>query len=89
MLSDRHIRAQSLPCFQTHTTIQLLYAELRSPTEQESTPSITALFQEFFVRLVGAYRESVLPEASGDNAQPAGDDDVIRCPIAVSTTTCV
>lgn len=61
-----------------HTSPQLLHAELRSPTEQESTPSITALFQEFFLRLVGAYRESVVVEGVGQPGTDLGGDDVIR-----------
>ncbi|KAK9829376.1 hypothetical protein WJX72_005465 [[Myrmecia] bisecta] len=42
--------------------LQVVYNTLRSPTEYESTPIIGHLMQEYFLKVIGRYREFVQPD---------------------------
>ncbi|DBA87177.1 TPA: hypothetical protein ACH3X2_005181 [Trebouxia sp. C0005] len=48
--------------------LQVVYDGLRSPTEFESTPVIAHVLQEYFLRLLGRYREFV--QLEGTSGQP-------------------
>lgn len=47
---------------------------MRSPTEFESTPVITHVLQEYFLRLLGRYREHIQPEGTPRQPAPASED---------------
>ena len=49
--------------------LQLVYQDLRSPTEFESTPVIGHLMQEYYLKLLGSYREFV--EVDQPDPQPS------------------
>ena len=49
-------------CEQAYTAI------LRSPTEYESTPAVSALMQSYFLKLLSRYRDFIEPDAA-DPAQ--------------------
>ena len=49
--------------------LQLVYQGLRSPTEFESTPVIGHLMQEYYLKLLGSYREFV--EMDQPDPQPS------------------
>ena len=48
---------------------QMTYQTLRSPTEFESTPIIAHLMQEYFLKLLGRYRQFVEPDSEQPNDQ--------------------
>ena len=47
----------------------MTYQTLRSPTEFESTPIIAHLMQEFFLKLLGRYRDFIEPDSQQANDQ--------------------
>lgn len=49
----------------------MVYDGLRSPTEYESTPLIAHVLQEYFLRLVGTYRDFIQPEGAAANGAAA------------------
>ena len=50
----------------------MTYQTLRSPTEFESTPIIAHLMQEYFLKLLGRYREFIEPDRGpADDRIPA------------------
>ena len=55
--------------------LQVVYDGLRSPTEYESTPLIAHVLQEYFLRLVGQYRDFVQPDEAVANAAAARLDN--------------
>lgn len=77
--------------------VQLVYKMLRSPTEFESTPVIGHCMQEYFLKLMGSYRDFVEVDepdvgATGEGMdaippgtrQPVHDDGYLRCyPVSV------
>ena len=56
--------------------MQVVYDGLRSPTEFESTPIIAHVLQEYFLRLMGRYREFVQPEGSLRDPALAPEDPI-------------
>ena len=51
--------------------LQVVYDGLRSPTEYESTPIIAHVLQEYFLRLMGRYRDFIQPEGAARAATGA------------------
>lgn len=64
----------STSCKAGRCFLQVVYDGLRSPTEFESTPVIAHVLQEYFLRLLGRYREFVQPEGTLRQPAPASDD---------------
>ncbi len=54
--------------------MQLVYDGLRSPTEFESTPVIAHVLQEYFLHLLGRYREFVQPEGTSREPTPVSEE---------------
>eukprot|EP00891_Asterochloris_glomerata_P004797 jgi/Astpho2/4797/Aster-00342 len=44
------------------SALEMVHSSLRSPTEFESTPVIGHLMQEYFLKLLGRYRDFIMPE---------------------------
>ena len=61
-------------CRENVAAMQVVYDGLRSPTEFESTPVIAQVLQEYFLRLLGWYREFVQPEGTPRQPSAAPDD---------------
>ena len=54
--------------------LQVVYDGLRSPTEFESTPVIAHVLQEYFLRLLGRYREFIQPKGTPRQPSATADD---------------
>lgn len=74
--------------------LQVVYDGLRSPTEYESTPIIAHVLQEYFLRLMGRYREFIQPEgtaraATGAATGAAPAEEQANAGQAVMPTFCI